>query len=179
MPTWFSFFLFIPPQGLPYPKGIRSFRRVLFFLYPIPISISGENTMNKKTMNRLTEVQVRKAKPREESFKMADGGGMYLLVHHNGSKYWRINYRIGRQQQTQALGVWPAVGLKEAREKRAQLKAMLKEGKNPIQVQKEQKEEQNKMLQTVHWLGSCSLIRSLYWITRTASLKSLSMTVLC
>ena len=48
--------------------------------------------MNKKTMNRLTEVQVRKAKPREESFKMADGGGMYLLVHHNGSKYWRINY---------------------------------------------------------------------------------------
>lgn len=76
-------------------------------------------------MNRLTEVQVRKAKPREESFKMADGGGMYLLVHHNGSKYWRINYRIGRQQQTQALGVWPAVSLKEAREKRAQLKAML------------------------------------------------------
>ncbi len=103
--------------------------------------------MNKKTMNRLTEVQVRKAKPREESFKMADGGGMYLLVHHNGSKYWRINYRIGRQQQTQALGVWPAVSLKEAREKRAQLKAMLKEGKNPIQVQKEKKEEQNKMLQ--------------------------------
>ena len=39
------------------------------------------------------------------------------------------------------------MGLKEAREKRAQLKAMLKEGKNPIQVQKEKKEEQNKMLQ--------------------------------
>ena len=48
--------------------------------------------MSKKTMNHLTEVQVRKVKPREESFKMADGGGMYLLVHHNGSKYWRINY---------------------------------------------------------------------------------------
>ena len=61
--------------------------------------------MSKKTMNHLTEVQVRKVKPREESFKMADGGGMYLLVHHNGSKYWRINYRIGRKQQTQALGV--------------------------------------------------------------------------
>ena len=52
---------------------------------------------------------------------MADGGGMYLLVHHNGSKYWRIHYRIGRQQQTQALGVWPEVGLKEAREKRDQI----------------------------------------------------------
>ena len=72
-------------------------------------------------MNCLTEIQDCKAKPREESFKMTDGGGMYLLVHHNGSKYWRINYRIGRQQQTQALGVWPAVGFKEAREKRDQI----------------------------------------------------------
>ena len=48
--------------------------------------------MTKKTMNRLTEVQVRKAKPREGSYKISDGGGMYLLVHHNGWKYWRINY---------------------------------------------------------------------------------------
>ena len=50
--------------------------------------------MNKKTLNRLTEVQVRKAKPRDESYKISDGGWMYLLVHHNGSKYWRLNYRI-------------------------------------------------------------------------------------
>ena len=90
-------------------------------------------------MNRLTEVQVRKTKPGKGFYKISDGGVKYLLVHHNGSKYWRINYRIGRQQQTQVLGVWPAVGLEEAREKRTQLKAMLKEGKNPIQVQKEKK----------------------------------------
>ena len=43
--------------------------------------------MNKKTMNRLTEVQVRKAKALEGSYKISDGGGMYLFVHHNGSKY--------------------------------------------------------------------------------------------
>ena len=48
--------------------------------------------MSKKTMNRLTEVQVRKAKPSEGSYKISDGGGMYLMVHHNGPKYWRINY---------------------------------------------------------------------------------------
>ena len=38
-------------------------------------------------MNRLTEVHVRKAKPLEGYYKISDGGGMYLLVHHNGSKY--------------------------------------------------------------------------------------------
>ena len=43
--------------------------------------------MNKKTMNRLTKVQVRKAKPLEGSYKISDRGGMYLLVHHNGLKY--------------------------------------------------------------------------------------------
>ena len=97
--------------------------------------------MSKKTMNRLTEIQVRKAKPREGSYKISDGGGMYLLVHHNGSKYWRINYRIGEQQRTQSLGVWPAVGLKEAREKRDQLKVLLKEGKDPKQIRDEEKKE--------------------------------------
>lgn len=52
-------------------------------------------------MNLLTEVQARKARPLEGSYKISDGGGMYLLVHHNGSKYWRINNRIGGQQRNQ------------------------------------------------------------------------------
>ena len=43
-------------------------------------------------MNRLTEVQVGKAKPDKGFYKISDGGGTYLMVHHNGSKYWRINY---------------------------------------------------------------------------------------
>jgi len=145
-PTWFTFLIFIPPQGLPYPKGIRSFRRVLFSLHPILITISGENAMSRKTMNRLTEVQVRRSKPGEKSRKISDGGGMYLLVHHNGSKYWRLNYRVGRRQQTAILGVWPAVGLKEAREKRDQLKALLKEGKDPKQIRDEEKKEKAELL---------------------------------
>ena len=43
--------------------------------------------MNKKTIKRLTKVQVRKAKHLEGSYKISDGGGIYLLVHHNGLKY--------------------------------------------------------------------------------------------
>ena len=48
--------------------------------------------MSKKTMNRLTGVQVGKAKPGKGFYKISNGGGMYLLMHHNGWKYWRINY---------------------------------------------------------------------------------------
>lgn len=43
-------------------------------------------------MNRLTGVQVRKAKPCKGFYKISEGGGMYLLMNHNGSNYWRINY---------------------------------------------------------------------------------------
>ena len=48
--------------------------------------------MIKKTINRLTKVQVLKDKPRKGFYKISEGGEMYLLMHHNGSKYWRINY---------------------------------------------------------------------------------------
>ena len=37
--------------------------------------------------NRLTELAVRTAKPTDRPHKLTDGGGMYLLVHPNGSKY--------------------------------------------------------------------------------------------
>ena len=51
-------------------------------------------------MNRLTEIQDSKAKPRDGSYKISDGGWMYLLVLHNGSKYRRLNYQIDGQQRT-------------------------------------------------------------------------------
>ena len=42
--------------------------------------------MIKKTINRLTKVQVLKDKPRKGFYKISEGGEMYLLMHHNGSK---------------------------------------------------------------------------------------------
>ena len=49
--------------------------------------------------------------------KHTDGGGMYLLVNASG-KYWRINYRFADKRKTLALGVYPDVGLADARIKR-------------------------------------------------------------
>lgn len=42
----------------------------------------------------LTDIKVKTAKPKEKPYKLADGGGMYLLINTNGSKYWRMKYRF-------------------------------------------------------------------------------------
>ncbi|MHB1544886.1 MAG: Arm DNA-binding domain-containing protein [Gammaproteobacteria bacterium] len=41
----------------------------------------------------LTETCIRAAKPGKKAMKLFDGGGLYLLLHPNGSKYWRLKYR--------------------------------------------------------------------------------------
>jgi hypothetical protein len=43
---------------------------------------------------------------------------MYLYIHPNGSKYWRLDYRYGGKRKTLALGVYPETTLKDARNKR-------------------------------------------------------------
>lgn len=40
---------------------------------------------------KLNARQVETAKPKDKTYKMADGGGLYLEVSAKGSKYWRIN----------------------------------------------------------------------------------------
>ena len=67
---------------------------------------------------KLTDTAVRKAKPETNSYKMADGGGLYVLIHPNGSKYWRLAYRFAGKQKSLSLGVYPDVGLADARERR-------------------------------------------------------------
>lgn len=60
---------------------------------------------------KLNARQVETAKPKEKPYKMADGGGLYLLVKTNGSRYWRLKYRIDGKEKLLALGVYPDVSL--------------------------------------------------------------------
>ena len=67
--------------------------------------------------NKLTDLKIRQAIPSNKVSKLSDGRGMYLLLHPNGSKYWRMDFRHQGKQKTLALGIWPEVSLREAREK--------------------------------------------------------------
>ncbi|MBK8103658.1 MAG: DUF4102 domain-containing protein [Cellvibrionales bacterium] len=59
------------------------------------------------SLNKLTELAVRKAAPMAKPYKLADGGGLYLEVMPNGSKYWRMKYRFLKREDRLALGVYP------------------------------------------------------------------------
>jgi len=87
--------------------------------------------------NKLTELTIKKAKPKEKQYKLADGEGMYLRVYPNGSKYWQLKYRFDGKHKTLSFGVWPEVGITEAREKRFEARKIMKQGIDPLQEKKQ------------------------------------------
>jgi integrase len=93
----------------------------------------------------LTDTACRNAKPKDRSFKMADGHGLYLLVTPpgprapKGSRLWRLDYRHNGRRQTLALGNYPTVGLGEARERRDAARKLLAQGINPSAQRKADK----------------------------------------
>jgi hypothetical protein len=72
----------------------------------------------------LTDVAIRSAKPRERFYKLADSECMYFEIMPNGSKYWRLRYRIDGKEKRAALGVYPEVSLRCPQEKREEIKVV-------------------------------------------------------
>jgi len=60
----------------------------------------------------LTETAIKAAKPVSKALRLSDEKGLYLLIHPNGSKYWRFDYRFETKRQTMAIDVYPDAGLK-------------------------------------------------------------------
>jgi hypothetical protein len=79
----------------------------------------------------LTDTHIRNAKPDEGDRKLGDGGGLYLLIRPNGSKWWRFDYRFNGKRKTISLGVYPDVGLKSARIARDEARKLLTQGVDP------------------------------------------------
>jgi integrase len=80
---------------------------------------------------KLTELQIRKAAPDEKPRKLADGGGMYLLIAPTGGKLWRLKYRVEGKEKVLALGRYPDVGLAEARARREDARRQIARGIDP------------------------------------------------
>ena len=82
-------------------------------------------------MNLLTETRIRQAKPAEKAYKLFDGGGLFLLVTPQGQKWWRFKYRFAAKEKLLSLGVYPGIGLKQARERRDDARKQIGSGIDP------------------------------------------------
>lgn len=89
----------------------------------------------------LTDITVRNAKPTEKAQKLSDAGGLYLMVHPNGSKYWRLKYRFLGKEKVLAIGIYPQITLSDARARREEAKKLLANGQDPSVIKQTLKAE--------------------------------------
>lgn len=92
----------------------------------------------------LTDTKVRSAKPEAKEYSLVDGDGMFLLIHPNGSKYWRFRFRFGGKQHLMAFGVYPETSLADARQKREEARRLVAAGVDPREHKRAIKVEQAK-----------------------------------
>jgi integrase len=89
----------------------------------------------------ISDTAIKAAKPRiDKAYKLPDEKGMYIYIHTNGSKYFRLDYRFDGKRKTLALGVYPETTLKEAREKREIARKQIANGIDPSENKKAVKE---------------------------------------
>lgn len=80
----------------------------------------------------LSAAAVQNAKQREKPYKLADGGGLYLQVLPTGAKLWRYKFRLHRTEGVYAIGTYPEVSLRQAREEHNKARAQVAAGINPV-----------------------------------------------
>ena len=118
----------------------------------------------------LTDTKIRSAKPGEKPVKLSDEKGLYLLVTQAGGKWWRLDYRFSGKRKTLSMGVYPDVGLKEARGRRDEARKLLAGDIDPGEHRKAQKaaklERASNSFETVarEWFAK----HSLNWATTHA-----------
>ena len=106
----------------------------------------------------LSDISIRNANKKEKPYKLSDSGGLFLLISTTGGKLWRYSYRLEGKQKTLALGIYPDVGLKEARELHAAARKLLATGIDPNENRKS-----NKAAKKLNAANSFELIAREWW----------------
>lgn len=101
----------------------------------------------------LTDARCRALKPADKPYKVFDGGSLFMYVSPTGAKIWRLTYRLDGKAQTMSLGPYPAVSLAEARRKREEVKAALRDGLDPMAPRRATKSLSLKDAHDAYWQG--------------------------
>jgi len=87
----------------------------------------------------LSDINIKRAKPSEKSYKVFDGGGLYIEIQPTGGKLWRFKYRFDGKENRLALGKYPDVSLQEARRRHHEAREKLAQGIDPSAAKKAMK----------------------------------------
>ena len=79
----------------------------------------------------MSDAAIRAAKAGEKQYKLHDRGGLFVIVRPSGGKLWRLKYRYQGKEQQLTIGVYPDVGLKDARDRRDEARKVIAAGCNP------------------------------------------------
>lgn len=88
----------------------------------------------------LTDTAIKSAKPRDREYKLADSGGLYLLITPAGGKLWRLKFRVDGREKKLALGSYPEVKLADARKRRDEAREQMASGKDPAREKQRAKQ---------------------------------------
>lgn len=80
----------------------------------------------------LTDTVIKRAPRKDKPYRLKDGRSVHLLVNPNGSKWWRFSYSFAGKRNTLSLGVYPEIGLSDARR-------LIAQGIDPALQRKEEK----------------------------------------
>lgn len=89
---------------------------------------------------KLKDRTVLSAKPKAKAYKLADGGGLYVEVMPNGSKFFRLKFRHGGKEGRMTFGAYPVKSLADARSDALEAKKQLASGLNPVHARKQEKQ---------------------------------------
>lgn len=87
----------------------------------------------------LSDMAVRKAKATERPYRLMDDRGLYLLVHPDGAKWWRLDFKLNNKRRTMSFGRYPDVELAKARDDRDAARKLIAVGVDPVRARKSTK----------------------------------------
>lgn len=79
----------------------------------------------------LSDIKIRSAKPQDKPYSLPDSNGLRLIINPNGSRLWKVRYFFDKKEKSLSLGAYPAVSLKDARERRDEARKLLAAGLDP------------------------------------------------
>ena len=88
----------------------------------------------------LKSATIDNAKPKDKRCDLTDGGGLVLEVRLSGSTTWRLSYHLNGKREMVTIGAYPAFTIKQAREWREELRALVARGQSPAKPQPKPRE---------------------------------------